>query len=321
MLNKTITKFFIFVILATLVSICTAACHNNAAGGDEPPSFDRAKSLYDDPQIVGKIESNEIKESSGIAASKCQEDVIWTHNDSGDGPFIYALNSKGKHLGTWQVEDAGNFDWEDMASSKDNFGRCYLYIGEIGNTKDNERTEHKIYRVAEPSMADSDSNSTSKNARQTASADVLTFSYPDSRQDAETLMVHPQTEDIYVLTKHRNKPSGIYKIKHVFNLPPTAIAEKIADITVPAVPNGLLTGGEISSSGNRVILCDYFAGYELVLPDGAGNFDDIWKQKASVIELGERKQGEAIGYSNDGLSILATSEGKNSPLIEVKKRK
>ncbi len=317
MLNKTITKFFVFVIFAAFVS----SCSSKANGWGEPPPFDRAATSYGEPTIVGRIESAEIKESSGITVSKCQTDIIWTHNDSGDGAFIYALNSKGKHLGTWQVQNARNFDWEDVASAKDSFGKCYIYIGEIGNTKDNEREEHKIYRVAEPAVAASDSNFTSKNAPQTAAAEFLTFNYPDSRQDAETLLVHPLTGDIYVLTKQREKPSGVYKLKPVFNESLTVKAEKISDITVPAVPNGLLTGGEISPDGKRVILCDYFAGYELVLPNEIANFDDIWKQKPSAIELGDRKQGEAIGYSADGLSIFATSEGKNQPIIEVKRRK
>ena len=317
MLNKTITKFFVFVIFAAFVS----SCHSKANGEDEPPLFDQAATNYEKPKIIGRIESGEIKESSGITMSLCQPDVIWTHNDSGDGPFIYAMSSKGKHLGTWQVRNARNFDWEDIASSKDSLGKCHIYIGETGNTDKNERAEHKIYRFEEPAVVASDSSSTGKNALQTAAAEILVFTYPDSRHDAETLLVHPQTGNIYLLTKQRNKPSGVYKLKPVFDDPATAEAEKISDITVPAVPNGLLTGGEISPDGKRVILCDYFSGYELLLPEGNANFDDIWKQKPIAIELGDRKQGEAIGYSADGLSIFATSEGKNQPIIEAKRRK
>ena len=43
----------------------------------------------------------------------------------------------------------------------------------------------------------------------------------------------------------------------------------VAEIAVPAVPNGLITGGDISPDGRRVALCDYVMGYELTLPDGA----------------------------------------------------
>lgn len=317
---KTIPKFSAFVIFMALVSISSAACHSSVVGDGEPPSFDKEKSAYEGPKIIGKIQSDEITESSGIAASLCQPDVIWTHNDSGDGAFIFAINSAGKHLGTWKVQNSQNTDWEDIAGFKDGKGKCYLYIGEIGNTNNkDQRAEHKIYRVAEPAVRPPDSNSTRKNPLQTEPVATLAFSYPDSRQDAETLMVHPVTGDIYVVTKHRSKPASVYKLKPVFDASAVK-AEKISDITVPAIPNGFLTGGEIAPDGKRVIICDYFAGYEFVLPDGASNFDEIWKQKPFVVELGDRKQGEAIGYSADGLSILATSEGKHAPIIQAKVR-
>ena len=86
------------------------------------------------------------------------------------------------------------------------------------------------------------------------------------------------------------------------------------------MPNGLLTGGEISPDGSRIILCDYYNGYEIVLPKDAENFDEIWKDEASIIELGTREQGEAICYSVDGEAIYATSEKKNSPFIEVRRK-
>lgn len=319
--KKTITKFSVFVIFTTFASLFAGGCHSNANGRGEPPAFDQRSSLYDEPQIIGKFESDEITESSGIAASACQPDVIWTHNDSDNGAFLYALNLKGSHLGTWQVSNAKNFDWEDLALRRDANGKCYLYIGEIGNTKENERAEHKIYRILEPLVDESDSKSTKKSPKQTESAEVLTFRYSDARHDAETLLVHPVSGNIYVITKQRSGPSSVYKLKPDFDSTIVAKAEKLADLSVPAILSGLLTGGGIAPDGRRVIICDYFAGYEFVLPEGVGNLDEIWKQKPSVIALGDRKQGEAIGYSADGLSILATSEGKFSPLIEVKKRK
>lgn len=318
--KKTITKFSAFVILIAFVSIVGGACHKNVVGDGKPPSFDRSQSVYGEPRVVGRFQSDEITESSGIAASKCQQDVIWTHNDSGDGAFIFAISLEGKHLGIWQVQNARNVDWEDIAGFRDGNGKCYLYIGEIGNTSNkDQRAEHKIYRIPEPAVRNSDSSSTRKNALQTEPAETLTFSYPYTRQDSETLMVHPATGDIYLVTKHRSNPAGVYKLKPVFDQSVIVNAEKVRDITVPAIPNGFLTGGDIAPDGKRAIICDYFAAYEFVLPDG-GNFDEIFKQKPSVVELGDRKQGEAIGYSADGLSIIATSEGKFAPMIEVNRK-
>jgi len=319
--KKTITKISVFVIFTAFVSIGVGACHEYAARDGEPPGFDQTASPYDEPKIAGKIESGEITESSGLAASRCQQDVLWTHNDSGDGAFIFAINAKGKNLGTWHVANAKNDDWEDISALKDSSGKCYLFIGDTGNTNKNGRALHQIYRVDEPVVRQSDSSSTRKNPMPTAPADMLVFGYPDSRQDAETLLVHPATGEIYLVTKQRSAPAGVYKIKPVFGSSVPVKAEKISDLTVPAIPNGFVTGGSIAPDGRRVVICDYFAAYEFALPDVAGNFDDIWRQKPVVVQLGDRKQGEAVSYSADGLSIFATSEGKFAPLIEVDQRK
>ncbi len=306
--NATITKFFGFVI-ATLFVV--TSCHEDR----RMPAFDQANSQYEPPKVVGRIKSKEISESSGLAASPCRTDLLWTHNDSGDGPFIYAIDASGESRGVWRIANADNEDWEDMAAARDASGKCFLYLGEIGNTDKLTRHEHTIYRVAEPEVTDQIST-TNKKAPNTTAAEAMKFRYSDGTHDAETLIVHPQTGDIYILTKNRNEASNIYKLTPAFGSAAVVSAQKIGEIRVPVIPFGMLTGGSISPDGRRVILCDYAAAYELVLPDGAA-FDEIWKQKPAAIQLGERKQGEAITYSSDGKSIFATSERGDPPVIQV----
>jgi hypothetical protein len=96
--------------------------------------------------------------------------------------------------------------------------------------------------------------------------------------------------------------------------------KRIGDIKVPSIVGGVLTGGSISPDGRRVALCDYLQGYELVLPRASKNFNDIWKQTVMPFKLGQREQGEAITYRADGKALLATSEGKLPPLIQVELR-
>jgi len=315
MSNKTITKFFAFVILVAAVSVSgCAALHTD---GRSAANIDADRSPFGKPEILGKIASDDITESSGLAVSKCQPNVFWTHNDSGDGPFIFAIGAKGENLGTWKVQGANNIDWEDIAEFKDASGQCFIYIGEIGNNG-KKRSEQAVYRVKEPAISPDTAGSDTKSPRETDAADAVKFTYPDGSLNAETLMVHPVTGDIYVLTKRHDAPSSVYKIKPDFGS--TVVAEKIAEIKVPAVPNGLLTGGDISPDGKHVAICDYFAGYELTLPAGDTNFDDVWKQTPKTVDLGERKQGEAIGYGTDSNTLFATSEGKHPPLIEVKRK-
>ena len=318
MSNKTITKNFAFVIflinLCCLFAGCFSVASSDGKNANKPNKISSVK--YAAPQIVGTIKTNEITESSGIVHSKCQENIFWTHNDSGDGAFIFAINGRGEKLGTFKVAGANNVDWEDIAAFKDANGECFLYIGDIG---DNVRLRGKliIYVVKEPRVSESDKNSNKKNPSKTETAQAVKFDYPESRHDAETLLVHPQTADIYILTKRLSGAASVYKLSKNYNLNRINRLEKVADFTVPAVPNGFLTGGDISADGKRIVVCDYFSAYEIVLPEKSKNFDDIWKQKPEIIQLGERAQGEAVCYSLDGESIFATSENRNSPLIRV----
>lgn len=310
-----------FVISLSVLSLFFAGCSSvasvekkNTADGKE-----KIKSDYAEPKVIGKLQSGEITESSGIVASRCNENAFWTHNDSGNPNHIYAFNAKGEHLGTWRVAGAKNEDWEDIATFKDANGECFLYLGDIGNNV-RGRGEFIVYRVKEPTVAGTDASSNKKNPRTTEIAEAIKINYPDFRHDAETLLVHPQTGDVYILTKRISGAAGVYRLPSSFSTEKTNTLEMIGDFTVPAVPNGFLTGGDISPDGKRVVICDYFNAYEIALPENAKKFDEIWRSKPVVIPLGERQQGEAVCYGADGNSIYATSETKNSPLIEVKRK-
>lgn len=317
MLSTNITKIFAFVIFAAAAGLVSSACRDSPVKGGEPPILNEQHSAFNAPVVVGKIASKEITESSGLVVSQCQENVLWTHNDSGDGPYVFAMDRTGTHLGTWKVTGAENLDWEDMATYKDAAGKCVIYIGEIGNSKNGERTEHIIYRFAEPTIKEPDRSTSRQNAAATEPATALKFSYPDRRRNAEVLMADPKTGSLYIVTKEPSEPAAVYKLKYVVGAE-KQIAEKVAEVTVPAVPFGMLTGGSISGDGKRLVLCDYFAAYEFTIPGVV--FDEIWKQKPTVIDLGKRKQGETIAYSSDGNSLFATTEGKNSPIIEATRR-
>lgn len=313
MSSKTIAKFLAFVIL-----ILTAAAVFCACGLSRKSYADEASvsELFSQPRTIGKIKNSDVIEASGIAVSKCQPNVFWVHNDSGDDAFIYAVNSAGDNLGTWKVKNAQNFDWEDIAEFKDSNGRCFVYIGEIGDNR-LIRSVHTVYRVAEPQVTPATANLKRNDALETDPAESVSFRYADGNHNAETLMVHPVSGDIYVLSKNRTGPSGVYKIAPTFNSGVVQQVATIANVQVPSVPIGLLTGGDISSDGSHVAICDYVDGYELTLPAGDNNFDDIWKQQVVRIDLGPRDTGEAIAYGLNGTTIYATTEGKNAPIIEV----
>ena len=276
---------------------------------------------YGLPTTLATIKDTSISESSGLVASRTTPGAYWTHNDSGDGPFIYALDTCGESLGTFRVNGAQARDWEDIAAGPGpQPNKSYLYIGDIGDNN-SVRPEVVVYRVAEPALSASTRKFTKSRPGSTEAAEAIRLKYPDGKHDAEALLVHPRTGNIYIVTKVLIANPAVYEAVAPFTSGQPITMRRVGETHVPSIFGGVITGGSISPDGKRVALCDYFQGYEIVLPAGTSNFDDIWKQKMTGFDLGKRKQGESITYRLDGKALLATSEGKQSPLIQVERNK
>jgi hypothetical protein len=304
-------SLFVISFLCILAIGCT--------GGESSNSTAVAQSEYAAPIQIGSIQTDEIKESSGLAVSLCQPNVLWTHNDAGRDSFIYALSPEGRLLGTWRVPNAQNIDWEDIAEYKDAGGKCFLYIGDIGDNGE-ARPDVEVFRVPEPAVTPDAASSTTTKSLTTASAEAFRFTYSDGKHNAETLMVNQQTGDLYVVTKEKKGPASVYKISPQFGSAAVANAARLGQLAVPSDPEGRLTGGAISPDGKRLILTDLKNGYEFKLPDGAANFDAVFSQKPAIVDLGNRPQGESVSYSPDGTSVYASSEKKNAPLFMAKRK-
>lgn len=268
------------------------------------------------PVTLATLAGRVIRESSGVVASRRNPGLFWTHNDSGDGPFVYAFDRAGRARGTWHVNGASAYDWEDIAAGPGPAqGRTYLYAGDIGDNG-RERESVVVYRFPEPQVGADDAAADEDAPRETEPAEAVRLKYPDGAHNAEALLVHPRTGDLYVVTKTAAS-ANVYKLAAPFDAGKTHTLARVAQLRGPEFFGSLVTGGDISPDGTRVALCDYAQGYELTLPAGARGFDDIWTQKPAAVPLGLRLQGEAVCYRLDGAALLATSERAPSPLIEV----
>jgi hypothetical protein len=268
------------------------------------------------PVTLATLATRAVRESSGVVASRRNPGLFWTHNDSGDGPFVYAFDREGRARGTWRVSGAQARDWEDIASGPGPAqGQTYLYAGDIGDN-DREREFVVVYRFPEPQAGAEESGSGKDTARETAPAEAIRLKYPDGAHNAEALLVHPLTGDIYVLTKTADS-AAVYKLAAPFDAGAVNTLARVAVLKGPDFFGTLVTGGDISPDGTRVALCDYAQGYELTMPAGARGFDEVWTQKPAAVPLGLRLQGESVCYRLDGAALLATSEKSPTPLIEV----
>jgi hypothetical protein len=267
-----------------------------------------------EPAQLATLEDRRVSESSGLAASRRSPGVLWTHNDSGDSPFVYAFDRQGRSRGTWRVEGAQAVDWEDMAAGPGpSQGQSYLYVGDIGDNR-RKRESVVVYRFPEPELPAA--GDAGKEARATQPAEAIRLKYPDGAHNAEALLVHPATGDIYVVTK-ANAEAGVYKLAAPFDPKAVGTMSKVATLRGPDFFGTLVTGGDISPDGRRVALCDYAQGYELTPPAGAKDFEEVWRQTPVALSLGARMQGESVAYRLDGAALLATSEKTPTPLFEV----
>ena len=222
---------------------------------------------------VGTVDHPPVDEMSGIVKSPQFDNVWWVHNDSGDRPRLFAMDSTGAmHLAPWRADryvagaaavdtsgrpawpglalgNAAHIDYEDMAVED-----SVLYVGDIGNNG-NARRDLGVYVIPEPFYY----------ARRTRPMEYLRIRYPDQttypaeqwHYDAEALFVDDGT--LYLLTKRRKgqqigqlEPgTTLYRLdtEYPHRVNTLAPVDRHASIAPP-------TGAALSPSGDRLaVLC------------------------------------------------------------------
>jgi len=249
---------------------------------------------------VGTIASGAIDEASGIVASRKNRDVFWTHNDDGP-PHIFAFNSKGEHLGVYKLVGAKNRDWEDIAIGPGpDPNRDYIYVGDIGDNKA-VRSKIRVYRVPEPKVV---RNQAPVNI-DLAGVEAFTLRYPSGARNAETLLVDPNSGDIFIVTK-QNRPSEVYRAAY-----PQSTTQTITMIRVATINQSLITAGDISVDGDLIILRGYVKGYLWQRKPGAklGEVFSAGPCQVPVMGWPLEPQGEAVGFDAKGWGYFTISEG------------
>ena len=252
---------------------------------------------------AGYVAHPPVDEISGIVRSRWQDNVWWVHNDSGDRPRIFAIDSTGSvHVAPWHAGDyaagaeadssdkptwpgvqlgaAAHIDYEDIAVEDST-----LYLGDIGNNG-NARRDLGIYVIREPFRYD----------RRTRPVKHLPIRYPDQEAfpaqewhfDAEALFVDDGT--LYVLTKHRegqqiNSPergTKLYRLdtEHTHRVNTLTLVGRHDTIPPP-------TAAALSPSGDRLAVLGYASVWLFPRPER--------KRGSSLGLRPERKRGSSLG--------------------------
>lgn len=233
-------------------------------------------------------------ECSGLVMSSLKPDVLWAHNDSGNGPQLYALSTTGEHLGTWTIvgEDGQPIqvtDCEDIAAKNGQ-----LFLGDIGGGPDGWRSDVRVVELEEPSDLSTPGPIEAR--------DVHLFRYANNdRVDAESLVVL-DGGGLGVVAKSVKRPGqGVGRVYLRASHDPVLSPA----FTLPTWESAW-TAADISEDCNWLAVRSYRRAYIWELPQLLSG--------PTVVDLVTEPQGESIALSWDGARFWTLGEGLRQPL-------
>src|SRR2546426_5969704 len=166
--------------------------------------------------LQATFQSPRVVESSGVAVSRAYPGVLWTHNDSGDGPYLYATDLRGTDRGALLLPGAQAIDWEDMSlgpcpvsfplqsrPTRANADTC-IYLADTGDNLE-FRPFVTIYAIPEPAPPERASDTLGT----TRAPAVLRLRYPDGAHDVEAVYVSPRDTAVFLVSKGATRGSAI----------------------------------------------------------------------------------------------------------------
>ncbi|MER6073695.1 WD40 repeat domain-containing protein [Streptomyces sp. NPDC001817] len=263
------------VLAALLLAGACALPASAAGGGDGDQGF-----TIKDPRIT---------ESSGLAASRLHPGIYWTHNDSGDGPYVYAVDSRtGKTVARITLRGIGApRDAEAISIGPHD----EIYLGDIGDNLGGEWPYVWIYRLPEPKVLKD----------QTVTATQYVVKYANGPRDAESLVVHPKTGRVYIIDK-KEDGGHLYEGPATLSTSGTNIFRPIAAVDLWA------TDAAFSPDGRQLAVRGYLGG---IYYDWNGGRI----KREGQLDVPLQEQGEGVSYSVDGTKLLYSSEGADSEVV------
>ena len=229
---------------------------------DGKPPVDPRCAVYTEPAKVAQVDDPVVDEMSGLAASAQHEGVLWTHNDSGGGPYIYALDGSGEVQARVKAKGAAARDWEDIALGPCNAGdgpsswKC-LYVGDTGDNSKKHPTG-AIVQIPEPSKHPERGVDGPEAITLTVGTwRSWTFIWPDGPRNVESLAMMQDRRAILLTRDSDSRFSQVWRVD--LNGSGDPVAEKLGELdmaneeaeTGPTVTVG---GADLSPSGESLLV-------------------------------------------------------------------
>jgi len=259
-------------------------------------------------------------EASGIVASRAHPGILYSHNDSGDTARVIAFDDQGTLVAQLDITGATATDWEDIAIGPCPTGSC-IYVGDIGDNG-TSRVTKTVYRFPEPNLMPGQAPTTIA----VSGVEAFPFTYPvgiDRFHNAETLLVHPTSGEMYVVTKENvGTPSVVFEFPLPLTPGTSATLTKLATLPFPSGADPDVSGGDIDPCGSSVLLRVGSVRAYVLLPAVGGGFDTAFTAPGPLaqirtVPLANEANGEAITWNATGTGYFTVGEGNNSVLHYV----
>jgi len=269
--------------------------------GYDPVTLDTTTAFNSAP-VVKNLARTDLVEISGVAASRVNPGILYIHNDSGNLNQVYLTDGTGADKGTLNLVPVSNRDWEDIAVGPGPIaGKSYVYVADIGDNDSKYKTIF-IYRFVEPDLAGKTMPVINIDA-----VDKIELKYPDGPRNAETLMVDPQTRDIYIASKESNT-SKVYVAHYPQNTESVTIMAPVVKLLFNKA-----TGGDISPDGTEILLRSKELVWYWKLPAGTSISAGLLTKPHHAPYANNEPQGEGIGFAADGSGYFTTTEVRDYP--------
>jgi hypothetical protein len=261
------------------------------AAGQGPWSFRNAL----EARRTGSFADRRLDEASGVAVSRRNPGMLWTHND-GPRPVLYATDTLGAALGTVRIRAAVD-DWEDVAPGPCGKETC-LYLADTGDNRE-RRGWVKLLRIREPTPADARRGSN-------VAAEGVRVRYPDGAHDVEAMWVDPNG-DTQLVTKGRSGEARQFRVPAAAWRTGKAVAERMGALPIDVTRrlDGYITGAGLSPDGRLVALRTYRFVY--FFERGARGELQLPPKPVACSLGGIDVQGEGVAWL-DGERLVLTSE-------------
>ncbi|MBE7325377.1 hypothetical protein IEQ44_12000 [Nocardioides sp. Y6] len=276
------------LVALTVVSAAASTVHPGLTAGAAAPE-------PADSEVAFRVADPEIVESSGLAwADVDGRRWIVTVNDSGDTGRVFTLDPEsGETVGVTTFEPDPS-DVEALAPAGDG----HVWVADIG---DNARMRRSLVLTRVPVGP---GDRVAGEEGEEGEVERREVRYPDRRRDAEALLAHPGTGELFVVSK------GLLG-GQVWQVPDAGSGARGSGRVDPLRQVGLapalVTDGAFLPSGDHVLLRGYTHGFVLTYPE--------W-EVVDTFELPPQPQGEGLTVLPEG-EVLISTEGSNRDVLRV----